>query len=65
MPREPDGYRLILERLNEWFPDKDMLTYKDCAAFIGCCVRTVKRKIRFNKLLNLVSKSDFARQICA
>ena len=65
MPREPEGYRLILERLNERFPGVDMLTPKQCAEFIGCDVSTVYRKIKFNAQFHRITKVEFALWICA
>lgn len=35
MPRERDGYRDILEQLNERYPDHDMLRIKECGAVLG------------------------------
>ncbi len=35
MPREKDGYRDILELLNERYPDHDMLRIKECGAVLG------------------------------
>lgn len=64
MPREREGYRENIELLNERFPDKDMLNQKEVAAFIGCSVDTVRRRIRFNPATKRITKSDLARQVC-
>ncbi len=44
MPREKELYRDYLERLDEKFPNKDNLTQKDCADFLGLDKRTVKSR---------------------
>ena len=63
MPREKDGYRDNIELLNERFPDKQMLTYAECAEFMGCSLRTAQRKIRINPAIGRITKADFARQV--
>lgn len=62
---EKASFRDIIAMLNARFPDRDMLTVKDCATVIGCSERTVARKIKLNALTHRVSKPDFARQISA
>ena len=63
MSREKQGYRDTIAALNEMFPDKGMLTRQDVARFMGRSVETVRRRISFNKD-GLLTKADFARQIC-
>ena len=63
MAREKEGFRDNLALLNERFPDKDMLTLREVAAFVGWDVATVKRHIRFNETTRKVSKADLARQV--
>lgn len=64
MPREKAGFRDNMALLNEMFPDRGMLTYKDVAQFMGVAVCTVRRRgIMFNQATGKISKSDLARQI--
>ena len=42
MPREREGFRDNMERLNEFFPDRDLLSVTDVIRFTGrgpsdCC----------------------------
>lgn len=41
--REKECYRDNLERLDRRFPDKECLKQKECAEFLGCSPRTIKR----------------------
>jgi len=63
MSREKEGFRDNLERLDAFFPGKEMLTVKDVARFEGCCRQTASRRYRYNAH-KLISKADYARQIC-
>ena len=66
MPREKEGYRLNIERLNEVFGDHDMLSIAEVAQFCGVSVSTVRRYgLKFNSLTRRISKADLARQISA
>jgi hypothetical protein len=64
MPRENEFYRLILERLTEYFgPNKNMLTCKDVAKYCGWGQEKTKRTfcigssgIEMGKLAALMSK---------
>ena len=64
MPKEKDGYRDLLEVLNEKYPDKELLDIGEVAAFCGLCRNTVRKYIRFNERTKKVSKTDLARQLC-
>lgn len=44
MPREKECFRDYLERLDEKFPDKEVLTQKDCAEFLGKNKKTIKAR---------------------
>ena len=61
MPKEKASYRDNLERILEAFPDKEMLTRKDAAAFLGRDVRTIDKHLVFTKMG--ISKASLARQI--
>lgn len=63
MPKEPEGYRENIALLNARFPEKDMLGVAEVAEFCGVSQDTVRRRIRFNSILNRITKSDLARQI--
>ena len=63
MSREKEGFRETIAQLNEMFPDKGMLNQKEVAQFMGWHRTTVARHIKFNTM-KLVTKADFARQIC-
>lgn len=62
MGREKQGYRDTIAELNRIFPDKGMLDRNDAARFMGKSVSTVRRKIQFKD--GLITKADFARQVC-
>ncbi len=63
MGREKQGYRDTIAALNEMFPDKGMIDQRDAARFMGRSIRTVQRHIKFNQH-GLLTKADFARQVC-
>ena len=65
MSKEPEGYRLVLEQLNEAFPNVGMLTRQEVADFIGCSAMTVRRNFEFNSKTRKIAKADLARQLCA
>ena len=64
MGREKEGYRHNIELLNERFPEKDALTLKEVADWLGRQPRTVKKHIKFNEKTKLITKADLARQVC-
>lgn len=59
--REKAAYRDNLERLNEKFPDKELLTKKDVAEFLGVCYRYVAANYPFKN--NYISKATLAREL--
>lgn len=59
MPREKQDFRPYLERLDEKFPDKEIITQKECAAFLGLAPRTVKKRYQIGK--DGISKIKLAR----
>lgn len=48
MSREKAGYRDTLALLNERFPDRDLLSRSDVAAFMGVSTATVRRRWQNN-----------------
>lgn len=59
--REKVAYRDNLERLNEKFPDKELLTKKDVAGFLGVCTKFVSKTYPFKN--NYISKATLARAL--
>ena len=59
--RDKPAYRDNLERLNEKFPDKELLTKKDVAQFLGVCYRYVSANYPFKG--NYISKATLAREL--
>ncbi len=62
MPREKEGYRANFERLNEFFPDRDLLSVQDMIRFTGRNYRTVRKRFPFKD--NYISKVEAARALC-
>lgn len=63
MPREKECYRSHLERLDERFPDKEMLTAVDVSLYTGLCRQTVKKRYSFDKSTKRISKVVLAREL--
>lgn len=62
MPREKEGYRANMERINALVPDKECLTKADVGRVTGWCYNTVRKRVRFNAF-GEITKADFCRQI--
>ena len=63
MPREKTDYRANLERLNEIFPEKEMLSIADAKRIMGySSLDTVKKYVPFTN--RRVSKATLARIMC-
>lgn len=60
--REKEGYRENLERIHTRFPNKELLTKKDVASFLGCNYRYVTKRFPFKD--NFISKATLARELC-
>ena len=54
-----DQYRDNMVRLNEVFPDRDVLNLTDISRFTGMTPRTVRRNYPFSG--KYISKADFSR----
>lgn len=63
MAREKDGYRDNLERLNERFPDRELLTIADVMDFCGISRNTARKWFKFNPTTKRISKADLARAV--
>lgn len=61
MGRELANYRDILERLDEAYPGRELLTREEVAAFLGVNPRTVKRRYDFPA--GRVTKTMVARMV--
>lgn len=59
MSRELTDYRRNLERLNELFPEKEMLSMADAARVWGCHRANIKKHVPFTD--RRVSKATLAR----
>lgn len=59
MAREKELFRDYLIRLDEKFPDKEIIQQKECAEFLGLDKRTVKKKYGVSR--DGISKGKLAR----
>lgn len=63
MPREKEDFRANLERLNELYPDHEMLTIVETMKVMGYSSKnTVKKYVPFTN--SRVSKATLARIMC-
>ena len=63
MPREKTDYRANLERLNDIFPDKEMLNIREVMGVMGFkSPDTAKKYVKFTD--RRVSKAALARIMC-
>lgn len=60
---EKENYKDNLVRLDEKFPDREMLKIKDVQDYTGLCYETVKKLFNFNKC-NTISKVNLAKELC-
>lgn len=64
MPREKTDFRAHLERLNELYPDKEMLSVAEIKQIMGWKnIRTVKKYVPLTPFLQ-ASKVTLARIMC-
>lgn len=61
MPREKPTFRDNLERLDQRFPNKELLSIKDVISFTGMCYRTVISRFDFQD--RYISKANLARAL--
>ena len=61
MPRELDTYRPSLERLDELFPDAELLSVSDVMKLTGKCYNTTKRYFPFKG--HYISKVNVAHRL--
>ena len=62
MPREKEGYRDNLERLNRAIPERECLRKADVKRFTGWDYKTMAKRLRFNAF-GEITKADLARQL--
>lgn len=63
MPRERPEYRDLLERLDEAFPNKEMLTRQEVADWLGVGRNTVTRRYKWPA--GRVTKTMVARAVAS
>lgn len=61
MAREKEAYRDNLERINEAYPDRELLSVTDVSKFVGRCRDWCKRNYPFKS--NFISKATLAREL--
>ena len=61
MPIEKEGFRDNMERLNEFFPNRELLSITDVVNFTGRDRRTVVKFFNFRN--NFISKVEVARTL--
>lgn len=61
MSREREGFRDNMERLNEFFTDRDLLSVADVSRFTGRSRDVVKRLFTFKS--GYISKVEVARTL--
>lgn len=61
MPREKESFRDNLERINEKFPNQELLSKKEVAAYCGLDHRTVAKLFSFKDCY--ISKAVLAREM--
>lgn len=61
MPIEKEAYRDNVERLKNFFPDKELLNMKEVSDFCGIDVRTVKKILNIND--KYISIASLARKL--
>lgn len=64
MPKELETYRINLDRLDEAYPNKNVLSISDVVRYTGLNYRTVKKFFPFTKGLG-VSKITVAKILAA
>lgn len=64
MAREKEGYRDLLARLGELYPERAALTRKEVAAALGVSYRTVQRRVKWPAKLPTIPVTELARQMC-
>lgn len=63
MPREKEDFRANLERLNELYPDHEMLTIPETMKVMGYrSINAVKKYVPFTN--SRISKATLARIMC-
>lgn len=61
MPREREGFRDNMERLNEFFPSRELLNVSDLVSFTGRNRDVVKKLFNFKN--GYISKVEVARTL--
>lgn len=61
MLKDCEGFRVQMEHLNEFFPDRELLSISDVVGFTGRDRRTVVKFFNFRN--NFISKVEVARTL--
>ena len=61
MIKDCEGFRVQMERLNEFFPDRELLSISDVVRFTGRDRRTVVKFFNFRN--NFISKVEVAQTL--
>ena len=62
MPREKPAFRDNLDRLDEAFPDRELLSVTEVARYLGKSSQTVAKRFPFRRGLG-ISKATLAREL--
>ena len=60
MPREKPLFRETLDRLDTAFPNRELISYKEAATFLGVSTKTIQRNYKKASILSKISKVKFA-----
>lgn len=63
MPREKPLFRDNLQRLDEFFPTKEMLNVSEVANFLGKDRRTARKRFNFDNQ-RMILKTRLASEMC-
>lgn len=64
MPREKEGFRANMERINAIVPERECLKKADVRRITGWDYRTMHKRLNFNRF-GEITKADLARQLSA
>lgn len=65
MSREPEGYREIIEGLENSFPGQMMFTVAEVAKICNCSKDTIRRRVPMQPSIHRINRHELARFMCA